>query len=307
MKKLLNILLASLLVVSFIGCNRSKKSADTTPSTEALLPATDSSLVQEDKNKNIVGMLNGTIYCIPSPYDMMNHIKSLKLPYLRSLPNSVLNASNYESSCKKLLNMGIYSIDISYMTMYQQMSDALNYFSTLKSLANQVELASVFDAATMEELEHNMGSQDTLFQILSKKFYESDKLLKGENEMANATLLMTGCWIESLYLLTQIHKQSPNEVSVQKIAEHKLAAEAILNVLRPYYRKSEDFKVLIDHIVDICYEFDGIDYSYTYQPPKTYPNNNLTIITSESKFIIMPKHISNITGKIEALRNSITR
>lgn len=304
MKKLLHIILIGLVVVSFAACNRSGKSTDNS-SQQGEETLKDSSIILEEQNKNIVGMINGTIYCIPSPYDIMNYIKSLNLVYVRSLPNSVLNVTHYESSFKKLLNMGVYSIDISYMTMYEQMTDALNYFSTLKSLANQVELASVFDAATMDELENNMGSQDTLFQILSKKFLESDKLLKGENEMANASLLMTGAWIESLYLITQIHKQAPNELSVQKIAEHKLAAEAILNVLRPYYNKSDDFKNLIDAIVDICYEFDGIEYTYTYQTPQNYPNNHLTIINSESKFVIMPEHIKNVTNKIEALRNSI--
>ena len=304
MKKLLHIILIGLVVVSFAACNRSGKSTDNS-SQQGEETLKDSSIILEEQNKNIVGMINGTIYCIPSPYDIMNYIKSLNLVYVRSLPNSVLNVTHYESSFKKLLNMGVYSIDISYMTMYEQMTDALNYFSTLKSLANQVELASVFDAATMDELENNMGSQDTLFQILSKKFQESDKLLKGENEMANASLLMTGAWIESLYLITQIHKQAPNELSVQKIAEYKLAAEAILNVLRPYYNKSDDFKNLIDAIVDICYEFDGIEYTYTYQTPQNYPNNHLTIINSESKFVIMPEHIKNVTNKIEALRNSI--
>ncbi len=304
MKKLLHIILIGLVVVSFAACNRSGKSTDNS-SQQGEETLKDSSIILEEQNKNIVGMINGTIYCIPSPYDIMNYIKSLNLVYVRSLPNSVLNVTHYESSFKKLLNMGVYSIDISYMTMYEQMTDALNYFSTLKSLANQVELASVFDAATMDELENNMGSQDTLFQILSKKFQESDKLLKGENEMANASLLMTGAWIESLYFITQIHKQAPNELSVQKIAEHKLAAEAILNVLRPYYNKSDDFKNLIDAIVDICYEFDGIEYTYTYQTPQNYPNNHLTIINSESKFVIMPEHIKNVTNKIEALRNSI--
>ena len=304
MKKLFHIILLGLVVVPFVACNRSGKSTDNaSQQTNNILE--DSAIIQDDPNKNIVGMINGTIYCIPSPYDMMNYIKGLHLPYVRALPNSVLNITHYESSYKKLLNIGVYSIDISYMTMYEQMTDALNYFSALKSLANQVELAVVFDAATMDELESNMGSQDTLFQILSKKFQESDKLLKGENEMADASLLMTGAWVESLYLLTQIQKQAPSELSVQKIAEHKLAAEAILNVLRPYYNKSDDFKNLIDAIVDICYEYDGIEYTYTYKPPKAYANNHLTIINSESKFIIMPEHIKNITNKIEALRNSI--
>ncbi len=252
-------------------------------------------------------MINGTIYCIPSPYEIMNHINSLNLQYDRSLPNSVLSYNTYESSFKKLLNMGVYGIDISYMAMYNQTSDALNYFATLKSLANQIELAEIFDAETMERLENNMGEQDSLIRILTSKFQESDQYLKNEKQKAEASLILTGCWIESLYLLTRIQKIAPNNATVEKIAEHKLAAEAILNILRPYAEKSNDYAKLIQSIVDLCYEFDGIDYKYTYKAPTTYEKKHLTVINSETELIIHTEHINLISDKIEKLRNYVVQ
>lgn len=250
-------------------------------------------------------MINGTIYSVPSPYEIMAHVKDLNLEYNQSLPNSVLNLNTYESDFKKLLNMGIYGIDVSYMSLYDQVSEALNYFATLKSLANQIELATVFDAVTMERLENNMGNLDSLLTILTLKFQESEKLLKGENQMAEAALIMTGCWVESLYLLTQIQKMKADEMTVKKIAEHKFAAEAILNILRPYYEKSPEYTGLINDIVDICYEFDGVEYSYTYKKPTTFEAKHLTIINSESKLEIHQEHIQLITQKIEKIRNKI--
>ena len=113
--------------------------------------------------------------------------------------------------------------------------------------------------------------------------------------------------IESLYLLTQIQKNAPDKVTTQKIAEHKFAAEAILNILRPYYEKSPEFKDLIDEIVDICYEFDGIDFNYTYKEPTTYPNKHLTVINSESSLNVYPEHIKLISEKIEKLRKNVVQ
>lgn len=258
-------------------------------------------------DKSLVGMIDGSIYCLPSPYEIMNHLKSLDLPYEQSLPNSVMNLNLYESSFKKLLNMGVYSIDISYMSLYEQIADALNYFATLKALANQVELATVFDATTMERLENNMENKDSLLIILTRKFQESDQLLKNEKQKAEASLILTGCWVESLYYLTQIEKIKHNDITVQKIAEHKFIAETILNILRPYYNKSAEYTNLTKEIVDICYEFDGITYEYTYQEPTTIANQHLTIINSNSKLIILPEHIQLITSKIEKLRNEIIK
>lgn len=285
------------IALLMVSCNN-KASENTTTSEEELAQT-------ENINKNLVGMINGTIYCVPSPYEIMSHVQSLNLQYNQALPNSVLNLNLYESNFKKLLNMGIYGIDVSYMSMYDQVSEALNYFAALKTLANQIELAEVFDAFTMERLEDNMNNQDSLLHILTKKFQESDKLLKGENQISEASLIMTGCWIESLYLLTQIEKMKPDPRTTQKIAEHKFAAETILNILRPYYEKNSDFKSLIDDIVDICYEYDGIEYNYTYVPPTTIAGKHLTIINSESTLEILPEHENLITQKIETLRNKI--
>lgn len=297
MKKYVTIISIILSILVATSCADTEKSASNTTAEE--------SQQLESTKKNLVGMINGTIYCVPSPYEIMEHVQDLNLQYDQNLPNSVLNLNLYESDFKKLLNLGIYGIDVSYMSLYDQVSDALNYFAALKTLANQIELAEVFDATTMERLEDNMNNQDSLLHILTKKFQESDKLLKGENQIADASLIMTGCWVESLYLLTQIEKMKPDPRTTQKIAEHKFAAETILNILRPYYDKNEDFKSLINDIVDICYEFDGIDYTYTYKPPTTIPNKHLTIINSESTLNILPDHVKLITQKIESIRKKI--
>lgn len=285
-----------MLCVGISACKNSTQ--DTTEQEE-------DTTINTEQPHALVGMINGTIYCFSSPYEIMDHIKSLNIPYDNSLPNSVLNSNSYESTFKKLLNMGVYGIDISYMSIYDQTTDALNYFATLKSLANQIELSEIFDATTMERLEGNMGIQDSLLRILTDKFQESDKLLKHENQKAEAALIMTGAWIESLYILTKIQKISPNNKTLQKIAEHKLVAEQILNILRPYAEKSEDYANITKQIVDVCYDFDGIDYKYTYKEPTTNASKHLTVINSQSELIILPEHFDLISTKIEKLRNTV--
>lgn len=300
MEKVVRIFLVSFVAVMVTACggNTSKQSDEAEK---------EDSLMLESRSRNLVGMINGTIYCLPSPYEMMKHIQELNLEYNQDYPNPVGKFSSYESSFKRLLNMGVYGIDISYLSLYDQTTEALNYFGALKSLANRIELSTVFDAQTMERLENNMGNKDSLLVILTSKFQESDRLLKGENQKAEASLIMAGCWIESLYLLTQIQKNAPDKITTQKIAEHKFAAEVILNILRPYYEKSPEFKDLIDEIVDICYEFDGIDFDYTYKEPTTYPDKHLTVINSESSLHVYPEHIALISGKIEELRKNVVQ
>lgn len=293
MKRLLFGIFISTIVFS---CNTSSQKNEKTETT--VIDTTT-------KTKALVGMINGTIYSIPSPYSIMNYLQSIHIPYYQNIPNSVENLNFYESTSEKALNLGIYGIDISYMTLYEQTGEALNYFAALKTLTNQLELTTVFDASTMDRLETNMGNKDSILLILTNKLRDSDKMLKSENQKAEAALIMTGGWIESLYILTQIEKKKHNDNTVQRIGEYKYAAETLLNILRPYYMKSSEYQDLIDDLVEICYIFDGVESEYSYQKPIHIPEQQKTIITSTSTLKIMPEHITLITEKIEKMRNSI--
>ena len=260
-----------------------------------------------DKSKSIVGMVDGKIFSVPSPYEFILFIKKLEIPYNHALLNPAGNRVLYESDFKKCLNFGVYGIDLAYLTVFEQSSTALNYFATIKALSEDIDLTSIFDANTIERLENNMETQDSLLIILTKTYREADKSLKNDRQKNEAALIVAGSWIESLYLLTQIQKVKPSNLIVQKIAEHKYYAENVLALLRPYYNNSDDYKKIIDAIVHICYQFDGITVNYTYKAPITYPNLHKTVLMSETHMDIYSQHLKNITELIEKLRTSIIK
>ncbi len=256
-------------------------------------------------SKGVVGLIDGKIFCVPSPYRFTNHIKQIGSPYNYSLLNPSNNKPNYESSFKKNVNFGIYGIDLAYINIFEQSADAINYFSVLKSLSKEIGLTEIFDVNTLERLENNIVSQDSLLYILANKYKEADKLLKTEEQKSQAALILAGNWIESLYLLTQIESESSSKIVQEYIAEHIFSANNLLAVLRPYSYSSEEYKELVFKIVDICYLFDGVTYEYKYNPPQTDPKLKKTIITSESKMKIYPIHLELITKKIQELRNML--
>ncbi|HRS19803.1 MAG TPA: hypothetical protein P5243_09885, partial [Bacteroidales bacterium] len=108
-------------------------------------------------------------------------------------------------------------------------------------------------------------------------------------------------------LLTQINKEKPNKKIIEKIAEHKYYADNVLALLRPYYDNSEEHKKIIDDIVEICYQFDGVTSNYTYVEPITYTQLKRTVIQSQTKLDIFNEHLQNITIFTEKLRNTIIK
>lgn len=259
------------------------------------------------QTKPLVGIVDGKVFSVPSPYEFIHFIHDLGINYNHSLLNSVNNKTLYESKLKKCLNFGVYGVDVAYISVFEQSSTALTYFSVLKQLSEEIGVSQVFDAKTIERLENNMHLQDSLLIILTKTYREADKRLKNDSQKEEAAFIIAGSWIESLYLLTQINKDKPNKKIVEKIAEHKYYSDNVLALLRPYYEKSEEHKRVIDDIVEICYQFDGITSTYTYKEPIHYPQLKRTVIQSETKLDIFAEHLQNITIFTEKLRNSIIK
>ena len=289
------------VIVLFLTCFLLHSCSQKTEST------TDTSSKKLTHNQSIVGLIEGKIFCVPSPYKFAQHIRKLEISYNPTLLNDVSNRNLYQNTFRKSVNLGIYGVNLAYINTFQQATDAVQYFSVINSLSADLGLSDVFDIKTLERLENNIGNKDSILIILTNKYQEADMRLKKENQQGVAALILTGSWIESLYLLTQIEKEKPHPQTREHIAEHMFSASGILELLKPLYNTGDNYTWIIDAIVDLCYEFDGITYDYTYAKPITYPDLKRTVFTSQSSIDIKPEQLKNISEKIEDLRNAIIR
>jgi len=60
---------------------------------------------------------------------------------------------------------------------------------------------------------------------------------------------------------------------------------------------------LVDDLVDLAYEFDGIIFNYYYKPSKIDVANKLITINSESQVVLSEYNLEVITNKVAAIRN----
>lgn len=303
-KRLLSMSSVALLsaVMFFEGCSDSGKQDE--KSDESIEKSLD---VDVDTNANRLIKFNNVIFSVPSPYQFAFFVKDLGVSYNREYLNSTKNVSSYSSTFKKALNMGIYGTDLGYLNIYEQVPDAIQYFSALKMLAQDVGIASTFDANTIQRIEKNMGRKDSLLFILSNKYREADAYLKDNDRNAIAVLILAGGWMESLYILTEVSKDKPSEAISQKIAEQKHPLDNLIKILTPYYNQSQEYTQMVDQLIELAYEYDGVEYKYEFKPSTTDAANKITTINSVSKLTINKDQLKNISEKIGKLRNSIVK
>ena len=59
----------------------------------------------------------------------------------------------------------------------------------------------------------------------------------------------------------------------------------LIKLLTPYYQDPE-YTEFIDALIDLAYDFDGIEMKYTFVAPTTDAKNKITTINSKSEIVI---------------------
>lgn len=253
---------------------------------------------------NIIVKYDGSLFPVPSTWEATRLLKSINLPYDVDLTASG-GVERYSTSFKQALNLGVLSSDISYLNLYGQVQQSVVHLSWIKILCSQLGLDQIFNERIYSLIEQNLSQPDSLANVMSSTYALSDTYLKTNNRHDIGALIITGAWVESMYVLTQSALRSQNRDIINRIGEQKVPLHNLIELLTPYYYKSSQFTTLIDAIVDLNNDFDAIIYSYTYKPPTVKPAQKLIIINSQSRIVISDYHLQTISKKVKTLRNSI--
>lgn len=281
------------------SCNTAQKQAE-----EEIYEAME---VEVDSAATKLVKFNNTLFSLPSPYQLAIMVKDNGLTYNREILNSTENLASYTNNFKKSLNLGIYGADLAYLNIYDQIPDAINYFSAIKVLAQDLGVTDAFDVNTMQSIERNMGNQDSLLYIISNTYRSADAYLKANDRNDVGVLVLAGGWIEGIHILLQIVKEQPNQDIINRIGENKQPLENLIKILSPYYNQSEEFAQLIDDFIDLAYDFDGITMEYEYAEPEVIADEKLSIINSKTKVNFTEEQLLAITEKIENIRDKIIK
>ncbi|MEW5844801.1 MAG: hypothetical protein AB1777_00890 [Bacteroidota bacterium] len=250
--------------------------------------------------------VENAIFPIPSPWQVVNLIQKNNIPFNEACINSSKNYQRYTTSFKQAINLGVYGTDLSYLNIYDKTQESLQYLGVIKKLSEQLRITESFDEKIFERIENNIENKDSLIKIISETYANSDLYLKKNERYDISALIVAGCWVESLYIMTQIAQEHNNREIINRIGEQKHPLDNLVELLTPFYYKSTEFANLLDSLIDLAYEFDGIIYSYSYREPLVDEKNKIITIRSQSRVVMSEYHLKIISKKIEQIRSSLT-
>ena len=268
----------------------------------------DFGLDSTDISEDLMSDINNAkqiFYSLPSPLETAMLIKTAGADYNQDLLNPVSNAGNYTTNRSKALNLGIYTTDLSFASLFDQTQTSIQYMNAAKVLADGLGILDAIDANTIEQLEENINNRDRIMDIISDTFMNSSSFLTENDRPALASIVLVGGWGEGLYIATNLVGDQPIEDNklVERIVDQKLSFNIVINLLDEN-KENEDVANLLIQIDDLKQTFDKI--SIKTGPIKAVPDeeSNVTVLKSESKIKITPEIFKELTDKVKVLRTN---
>ncbi len=238
------------------------------------------------------------------PSEMYKVFEKAGAIYSPDILNPVESVNQYETSYKAALNLGIYGVDLSYNKMFGQNQKTLLYFTVIHKLSQQLGIPDNQFSFALKKMERNISNRDSLTKYATDVYVTTNHFLNENERQATAALIITGGWIEALYVAARIADDNPtNEEIVERIAFQKYSLRSLVSLLNNYQKDSNVARYLL-MLKTLKRSFDK--FEIYYEPGDLEIDTiNKMIRANKIDLNLQEKDINEIKAMIIAIRKDI--
>lgn len=294
----MRIFIIGLLTAFLVNCTPEKK-----PDDQEFLNSLEAT---EQKTGIDEEVINSILDQIPSPLEISVLLKESGSKFNGSLLNPSDNLPKYNNNFKKALNLGVYGTDLGYTNIYGQNQDGIQYVSSIKSLADDLNIGQFFDVETIARLAANSKNLDSLLLITTLNFNHINHYLQTQSRDNLSVLLLTGGWLEAMQITCQVASKKPSKELYEKIGEQKIILEQIL-LLFSFYGDDSNMAGLLKDLEPLKASYEKITINYTYKESSMEIVNGVAVIkdNSTTTIDITEKNVEEIKTIIDSIRTKI--
>ncbi len=294
-------LIYSIVVILVLACGNSHqepRSIDVFTDEETPLEEEErivsTRILKELKNASKV------VYALPSPVEMADILHKTKAVYDVEILNNPNAISNYVTDYTRALNLGVYFADLSFTSMFDYPQEAMKFMGSAQAMSDELNIQGVFTEEVMMRLEENMSNKDSLIDIVSSTYVDTDLYLQDNERPIIAKAILAGAWLEGLYIAVNLETDS-NQSSLiwEKIGEQKSALSNLVKMLEDC--NDTQFDYLIAELNKLVNIFDEVKLNYQTTIKKSQKNK----LVETLKVDISQELFKQIQAKTTDIRNDI--
>ncbi len=255
MKKIFAGFILPLLIISITSLSSCKDRAAAKQQKEA----------ETEAVKQIPEQIESHIYPLPTSAEVIRMLTDLEVGYIIGITNPVENTKKYFISTTRAINLGVFGADLSYVTLYNQQQQVINYLEAIRSLANELNMSKIYNEDLYNKIKQNFDNKDELVKVLTGSFNDTYAYLNDNDQQPLALLVVGGAWVEGMYLTTHVSEAAYQVAGISKVLlEQKNSFDLFLNITKPYLTDPSvgDFVKKLDAVKQV---YAGIGTSLTEQ------------------------------------------
>ncbi len=220
---------------------------------------------------------------LPDRKLVMKLIEENRIEYNPDLLNDPTKSNKYVLELAKAVNLGIYGADLSIASSFDQTQESMVFLRCVNVLAGYLGVNSAFDQRMFERIDANENNKDSILEIVTGAFKKVDEILKYNNRPATSAVILSGCWIEGLYVSCQLAQEMGAESIIKAIVQQKESLRNLI-VMMEDVTLEDNAKFILAGLKDLYQVYNIAETTTNYDK----------------------KAIAGITQKISDLRNKIT-
>jgi hypothetical protein len=290
--RLICVSLSALTAIGLASCGPSSSDKEKNPN----------EFNQADSLQDQIGdLLNN----MPSPSEIPYMLQTTGAEFNEGLINPRDKADQYASITNKAaLNLGVYAADIGYLVSYDKTQEAIDYLNSAKSLADGLGVIGSFDLEVLNQFEKNISNKDSLSRLLDKTVKKTEEYIKDDNRNKLSAMIVTGSFIEGLYISTGLVKSYPKDL-LPDDAKNLILTPLIRVVLDQKKSVSELLTMLgaieqAEPVTTIVADLKALEAQYAALNIEEQIKNN------KANLVLSDKNLVEITNIVEKLRKYIT-
>jgi len=238
---------------------------------------------------------------LSSPLEIANLFQVMGVPFSPGYLASSIDANEQTTSFQKALFLGILGADLGYLNMYEKTGTAIELVSSIKKLADGLNVGQYFNFETIKRVSLNKSNIDSLLFLSVDSYSRMDEYLRTNNRSQLSAIMVVGVWLEAQYFSTQVIKQYPNNLLRERIGEQKYFLDDLIKIINPYCDYDREFTAMCGWLKDIASKYENVKIYYTKgEPSSSEKDGRLVVTQTESSMVEMTDEqlarIIEITG-----------
>ena len=246
-----------------------------------------------------------SLYQMPTPNELFGLVREMAGEGQKRMMNPAGNAERYATLAQRATNFGVYSTDLIYASYFDLNVEVVRYYLTVKKLGDELGLTAAFSESDFTRLESNLAHGDSLEIISNEAYYKAYQKLQGEDMGATLALVLSGGWVESMYLVIQQVKHfDVNDPLVQRIADQKATLEHLIDMLEPYAADANVGPVR-EQLAELRSIFDAVPVTRTVHEGKS--SSGRMVLGDDVRVNLSEANYTAISQAVATLREQLTR